>query len=145
MNMLKLCGIEHDDAIRLAMDYGFEKFLDREVNLGFSGGEIKKSELLQLLAQSPDFTLLDEPESGVDVENLNVIGDMIRILLQKDKHRNRTKSGLIITHTGFILNYVTADRGHVMLEGQIYCQGNPLEIFEGIQKYGYQECAKCRL
>ena len=144
-NMLELTSHDAEKGRQLAAFYGFEKFLEREVNHGFSGGEIKKSELLQLLAQNPDFTLLDEPESGVDVENLNVIGDMIRKLLQKDIHRGRRKSGLIITHTGFILNYVTADRGHVMLNGQIYCQGNPLEIFEGIQKYGYQECAKCRL
>ena len=144
-NMLALAAGDDDKGAQLAAFYGFEKFLDREVNYGFSGGEIKKSELLQLLAQDPDFTLLDEPESGVDIENLNVIGDMIRKLLQKDIHRGRKKSGLIITHTGFILNYVTADKGHVMLNGQIYCQGNPLEIFEGIQKYGYQECAKCRL
>ncbi len=144
-NMLALAAGDPDKGRELATFYGFENFLDREVNHGFSGGEIKKSELLQLLAQNPDFTLLDEPESGVDVENLNIIGDMIRKLLQKDIHRGRKKSGLIITHTGFILNYVTADKGHVMLNGQIYCQGNPLEIFEGIQKYGYQECAKCRL
>jgi len=115
------------------------------VNLGFSGGEIKKSELLQLLAQSPDLLLLDEPESGVDVENLDVICQMIRKLLQKDLPAKRRKSGLIITHTGLILNYVNADRGHVMLNGQIYCHGNPLDIFERIKNYGYEECAKCRL
>ncbi len=143
-DLLTICAKDADRAVSLALSYGFEDFLDREVNLGFSGGEIKKSELLQLLAQDPDFTLLDEPESGVDVENLNVIGEMIKKLLQKDIHRNRTKSGLIITHTGFILNYVTADKGHVMLDGKIMCQGNPLEIFEGIQKYGYQECVKCQ-
>ncbi len=144
-DMLAICGGDQEVGVRLAKEYGFAHFLDRDVNLGFSGGEIKKSELLQLLAQDPDLTLLDEPESGVDIENLNVIGDMIRRLLQKEQHRNRQKSGLIITHTGFILNYVAADRGHVMLNGQIVCQGNPIEIFEGIQKYGYEECAKCRL
>ncbi|NDY42550.1 ABC transporter ATP-binding protein [Dissulfurirhabdus thermomarina] len=143
-DLLAYCGGAAGPAEELAEAYRFEHFLDREVNLGFSGGEIKKSELLQLLAQDPDLTLLDEPESGVDVENLQVIGDMIRRLLQKDRHRGREKSGLIITHTGFILNYVTADRGHVMMNGQIYCQGNPLEIFEGIQQHGYEECIRCR-
>ena len=70
---------------------------------------------------------------------------MIRKLLQKEVRKNRQKSGLIITHTGLILNYVNADRGHVMLNGQIYCQGNPRDIFERIKDYGYEECAKCRL
>ncbi len=144
-DMLSICGGDEAVGKRLATEYAFGHFLDRDVNHGFSGGEIKKSELLQLLAQDPELTLLDEPESGVDIENLHVIGDMIRRLLQKEQHRNRQKSGLIITHTGFILNYVAADRGHVMLNGQILCQGNPVEIFEGIQKYGYEECAKCRL
>ncbi len=142
--MLELCAKQNGYRIReLAQEFGFERFLEREVNLGFSGGELKKSELLQLLAQDPDLALIDEPESGVDMENIEVIGRMIRKLLQKDIHRPRQKSGLIITHTGFILKYVPADRGYVMLDGKIYCQGNPQEIFEGIQKHGYEECLKC--
>ena len=142
--MLELCARENGYRIQeLAQEFGFEKFLDRDVNLGFSGGELKKSELLQLLVQSPDLALIDEPESGVDMENIDIIGKMIRKLLQKDTHRPRQKSGLIITHTGFILKYVPADRGYVMLDGKIYCQGNPQEIFEGIQKHGYEECVRC--
>ena len=144
-NLLALYSKEVDAGSELALAYNFEDFLGRQVNLGFSGGEIKKSELLQLLAQSPDLSLLDEPESGVDIENLDVICQMIRKLLQKEVRKNRQKSGLIITHTGLILNYVNADRGHVMLNGQIYCQGNPRDIFERIKNYGYEECAKCRL
>ena len=58
----------------LAAAYDFTQFLDREVNYGFSGGELKRSELLQLLAQDPKMVLLDEPESGVDLENLQVVG-----------------------------------------------------------------------
>lgn len=144
VDMLTFSRISKEEAARLARAWGFDHFLDREVNLGFSGGEIKKSELLQLLAQNPDLTLLDEPESGVDIENLHVIGEMIKKLLQKDVRKGRRKSGLIITHTGLILNYLAADKGHVMLNGQICCHGNPVEIFEGIQKYGYEECARCR-
>jgi Fe-S cluster assembly ATP-binding protein len=144
-SLLALFNKKSEVGSQLAADYNFEDFLGRQVNLGFSGGEIKKSELLQLLAQSPDLALLDEPESGVDIENLDVICKMIHKLLQKDLRKNRRKSGLIITHTGLILNYVNADRGHVMLNGQIYCHGNPRDIFERIKEYGYEECAKCRL
>jgi len=142
--ILKLCAKENGVKIEeLARSFQFENFLNREVNRGFSGGELKKSELLQLLIQNPDLVLLDEPESGVDLENIHLIGEMIRKLLQKDLHRPRTKSGLIITHTGFILQYVTADLGYVIMNGEIYCQGNPLEIFEGIQKFGYEGCQQC--
>jgi len=143
-DILKLCAKENGAKIQeLARTFHFEDFLEREVNKGFSGGELKKSELLQLLLQDPDLVLLDEPESGVDLENIHLIGEMIKKLLQKDVHRKRTKSGLIITHTGFILKYVTADLGYVIMNGEIYCKGNPYEIFEGIQKFGYEGCLKC--
>jgi len=143
-DILKLCAKENGAKIQeLARTFHFEDFLEREVNRGFSGGELKKSELLQLLLQNPDLVLLDEPESGVDLENIHLIGEMIKKLLQKDVHRKRTKSGLIITHTGFILKYVTADLGYVIMNGEIYCKGNPYEIFEGIQKFGYEGCLKC--
>ncbi|MGC8966710.1 MAG: ATP-binding cassette domain-containing protein, partial [Caldimicrobium sp.] len=142
--ILKLCAKENGIKIEeLARTFQFSSFLDREVNKGFSGGELKKSELLQLLVQDPDLVLLDEPESGVDLENIHLIGEMIKKLLQKDVHRPRKKSGLIITHTGFILKYVTADLGYVIMNGEIYCKGNPLEIFEGIQKFGYEGCQQC--
>lgn len=123
---------------------GMEEFMDRDVNLGFSGGEIKKSELLQLMAQNPDLVLLDEPESGVDVENIKVIGKVIKKLLQKHLRRQRIRSGLVITHTGLILNYIEADKGHVLLDGAIKCEGNPREMFETIQKFGYEECVRCQ-
>jgi len=124
------------------LDFG--AFLDRDVNLGFSGGEIKKSELLQLTVQNPDLILLDEPESGVDLENIKVIGKGIKRLLQKNLRRQRVKSGLVITHTGLILNYLEADNGYLMLDGTIRCEGNPREMFETIQSTGYEECARCQ-
>jgi Fe-S cluster assembly ATP-binding protein len=129
----------------LAALYDFTQFLDREINYGFSGGEIKRSELLQLLAQNPKMVLLDEPESGVDLENLQVLGHIIFHLLQKQRRRqHREKSGLIITHTGFIMDYVNADRGYILNEGRICCQGNPRELLQDIKTFGYEECAKCR-
>lgn len=129
----------------LASAYDFTSFLDREVNYGFSGGEIKRSELLQLLAQNPKMVLLDEPESGVDLENLQVVGEIIAHLLQKERRRqHREKSGLIITHTGFIMDYINADRAYILGEGRLCCQGNPGELLHDIKNYGYEECAKCR-
>jgi Fe-S cluster assembly ATP-binding protein len=122
----------------------FSEFMERDINLGFSGGEIKKSELLQLIVQNPELILLDEPESGVDLENIKVIGKVIKKLLQKNLRRQRFKSGLVITHTGLILNYLEADRGHLMLNGRIICEGNPREMFETIQNHGYEECVRCQ-
>jgi len=144
-DLLRVCSRGAIAPEVLAALYDFTPFLDREVNYGFSGGEIKRSELLQLLAQDPKMALLDEPESGVDMENLQVVGEIIRHLLQKDRRRqHREKSGLIITHTGFIMDYVNADRAYILGEGRIWCQGNPRELLHDIKNYGYEECAKCR-
>jgi Fe-S cluster assembly ATP-binding protein len=129
----------------LAAAYDFTQFLDREVNYGFSGGELKRSELLQLLAQNPKMVLLDEPESGVDLENLQVVGKIIAHLLQKERRpQAREKSGLIITHTGFIMDYVNADRAYILSGGRLCCQGNPRDLLHDIKNFGYEECAKCR-
>lgn len=121
-----------------------EKFLERDVNLGFSGGEVKRSEILQLLAQQPDFIMFDEPDSGVDIENVELLAEEINILLDKDKKPGlREKSGLLITHLGYILNFVGADTAHVLMDGRIACSGNPNEILEDIRKEGFKGCVEC--
>jgi Fe-S cluster assembly ATP-binding protein len=119
-------------------------FLDRDINYGFSGGEIKRAELMQLLAQKPELTLLDEPESGVDLVNIALIGQLINELLEKDcPIRTRKCMGLIITHTGHILEYINVRTGYVMLEGRVVCQGDPREILASVKEKGYEECARC--
>ncbi|MDO8869123.1 MAG: Fe-S cluster assembly ATPase SufC [Methanobacteriaceae archaeon] len=121
-----------------------ENFLDRDVNLGFSGGEVKRSEILQLLAQKPDFIMFDEPDSGVDIENVELLAEEINILLDKDKKPGlRKNSGLLITHLGYILNFVKADTAHVLMDGRIACSGNPSEIIEDIRKEGFKGCVQC--
>lgn len=128
----------------LAKNADLEDFLARDINYGFSGGEIKRSELMQLLAQRPDLVLLDEPESGVDLENIALIGKLINELLEKGSTiRTRNSMGLIITHTGHILDYVHARNGYIMLEGTISCMGDPHEILAEIKQKGYEECARC--
>ena len=121
-----------------------DEFLDRDVNFGFSGGEVKRSEILQLLAQMPDFTMFDEPDSGVDIENVELIASEIGTLLDKDKpQRSRVRRGLLITHLGYILNFVSADKAHVLMDGRISCSGNPTEILEDIRKNGFNGCVEC--
>jgi Fe-S cluster assembly ATP-binding protein len=129
---------------QLAQKVHLSDFLDRDINYGFSGGELKRSELLQLLAQSPELALLDEPESGVDLENIALIGQLINDLLEKvHPIYKRTRSGLIISHTGHILNYVNARTGYVMLNGRIICEADPRDILSTIKKKGYRECVSC--
>lgn len=152
--MVRICGKEDVDEEVLADTVNFRDFLERDVNAGFSGGEIKRSELLQLMAQDPDLMLFDEPESGVDMENINLVGKTIASLLQRDSRINHSKSkmqkklerkkmGLIITHTGYILDYVTADKGQVLFDGMLSCVSNPREILNCVGESGYEECVRC--
>ena len=152
--VVRLCARDEVDEHNLAKLVNFEDFLDRDLNAGFSGGEIKRSELLQLMAQDPDLMLFDEPESGVDVENISLIGETIAMLLQRDgtaaekkskmkMKLERTKMGLIISHTGYILDYVSADKGQVLYDGMLSCVSNPREILNCITESGYEECMRC--
>jgi len=129
---------------RLAAQADLADFLDREINYGFSGGEIKRSEMMQLIAQKPELALLDEPESGVDLVNIALIGRLINDLLEKDcPIKLRKCTGLIISHTGHILDYVNARTGYVMCNGRIGCEGDPHEILATIRERGYEECVSC--
>ena len=118
--------------------------LNRGLNDGFSGGEMKRSELLQLMVQRPDLVLIDEPESGVDIENIALVGEAINALLGKDKVKDQKRGAIIITHTGYILDFVNADKGYIIFDGNLVCRGNPRDILSEIKKYGYRRCAECR-
>ncbi len=154
--MVEICGRKEVKAEELAKRVNFVSFLDRDVNAGFSGGEIKRSELLQLMAQNPDLMLFDEPESGVDLENMTLVGETIARLLQKEcsstetksrlqVKRERNKMGLIITHTGYILDYLTVDKGQLLYNGVLSCSTNPREILTCISQVGYEECVRCTI
>jgi Fe-S cluster assembly ATP-binding protein len=154
--MVQICAKEKVDVEDLARQVNFGQFLERDINAGFSGGEIKRSELLQLMSQNPDLLLFDEPESGVDMENIALVGKTIAKLLQKQPlpketktisqaMRERTKMGLIITHTGYILNYVAGDTGHLLYSGVLGCAGNPRELLQCINDHGYEECVRCSI
>jgi len=155
--MVNICGGDREPNVeRLAEQVNFVDFLDRDINAGFSGGEIKRSELLQLMAQDPDLMLFDEPESGVDLENIQLVGETIAMLLERDptpglqqsimrQKKERTKMGLIITHTGYIMDYVAADKGQVLFNGVLSCMDNPMEILHCISEFGYEECVRCTM
>ncbi|MCK8603746.1 ABC transporter ATP-binding protein [Desulfoferrobacter suflitae] len=144
-DLLRECSAAGISSEQFVQQYNFSEFLDRDVNYGFSGGELKRSELLQLLVQDPLLVLLDEPESGVDLESLQLVGEIIGRLLQKEcRCEKRQKSGFIISHTGFILDYIHADRGYVLSDGQIRCFGHPLELLSDIKNMGYEECIQCQ-
>lgn len=147
--MVEICAGSKDTATidGLAANLNLTAMLGRDINAGFSGGEAKRAEMLQLLAQNPEFAMFDEPESGVDLDNMALVGGAMADILERKEARktgSRKKAGLIVTHTGHILEFVNADYGHIFMHGSIVCEGNPRDLFAEIRENGYEECVRCR-
>ena len=117
--------------------------LERELNVGLSGGEVKRSEVLQMLALKPELALFDEPESGVDLDSISLVGEAMRSVLGMGRGEEK-RAGLIVTHTGHILRHVPASQGHVLMKGTIVCSGIPRVLFEDIREHGFDGCLTCR-
>ena len=113
------------------------EFLGRDMNVGFSGGEIKRWEILKLRLQDPRLLLFDEPESGVDLEHVSAVGDAIRRAVAAPDRAGRVCSGLVITQTGLILDHVAADRAHIMKDGRILHSGDARALFAHVRDHGY--------
>ncbi|MHA1722581.1 MAG: ABC transporter ATP-binding protein [Candidatus Baldrarchaeia archaeon] len=116
-----------------------EELLEREVNVDFSGGEKKISEIIQVLSMRPRFLILDELDSGLDLVNLRKI-----TFLVKDEFLNRETSLLIITHRGEILHFLEPCMAHVMVDGEIVCSGDWRDVWKVISTEGYEKCIKCK-
>lgn len=109
-----------------------ERFLGRYLNDGFSGGEKKRMEMLQMLVLSPSFVILDEVDSGLDVDALRVVGNAIKYLADKGS------TFLIITHYYRILDYISPNKVFIMEDGKIVKSGDEKLAME-IEKNGYEE------
>ncbi len=110
-------------------------FLGRYVNDGFSGGEKKRLEMLQMAIVRPKYAILDETDSGLDVDALRAVGNSVRAL--RESEAGKETGFLIITHYPRILQHVAADRVHVMMDGRIVLSGGP-ELADRIEREGYE-------
>jgi Fe-S cluster assembly ATP-binding protein len=109
-------------------------FLSRYVNDGFSGGEKKRLEMLQLAILAPKYAVLDETDSGLDVDALQAVGRSIEAMRATDEGRDT--GFLIITHYPRILRHVPADVVHIMMDGRIVKTGGP-DLAERVEREGY--------
>jgi Fe-S cluster assembly ATP-binding protein len=115
---------------RLDMDPAFG---DRYLNEGFSGGEKKRNEILQMAILEPDFAVLDETDSGLDIDALKVVASGVQ-----EVRTDRPELGvLLITHYQRILEYLQPDRVHVLIDGRIVDSGGP-ELAERLEQGGYE-------
>ena len=125
VNFLKLL---REKAKFIKMD---EKLIKRSVNTGFSGGEKKRSEILQMILLEPKLAILDETDSGLDIDALKTVANGVNNLKNKDR------SFLIITHYQRLLNYIVPDKVHILLKGKIIRSGDKNLAIE-LEKKGYE-------
>ncbi|MAQ28050.1 MAG: Fe-S cluster assembly ATPase SufC [Pelagibacteraceae bacterium] len=108
-----------------------EEKLNRQLNVGFSGGEKKKNEILQMSILNPKLSILDETDSGLDIDALRIVADGVNSL------RKKNNSFLIITHYQRLLDYIKPDFVHVLINGKIIKSGGP-ELALELEKKGYE-------
>ena len=108
-----------------------ESFINRPVNEGFSGGEKKRNEILQLLMMEPSVAILDETDSGLDIDALKTVAQGI------NTYRNSKRSIILITHYQRILDYLDPDKIHILIDGTIVRNGG-LELVDMLEKKGYK-------
>ena len=107
------------------------EYLQRAVNEGFSGGEKKRNEILQLLCLEPELSIMDETDSGLDIDALKIVAKGI------NKYRNEQRSFLVITHYQRLLKYIHPDNVHVLIDGKIVRSGNKDLAIE-LEEKGYR-------
>ena len=107
-----------------------EKFLSRQLNVGFSGGEKKKNEILQMKLLEPKLSILDETDSGLDIDALRIVADGV------NSYKNKENAFLIITHYQRLLDYIKPDFIHVLSAGKIIKTGNA-DLGQQLEKTGY--------
>ncbi|MDI9644506.1 MAG: Fe-S cluster assembly ATPase SufC [Candidatus Verstraetearchaeota archaeon] len=114
-----------------------ERYTERELNVGFSGGERKRSELAQIFAMKPKLMILDEPDSGVDIDSLKILGSALL------EYFNSIRCGImIITHHRHILQYLKPTKVHILSGGKVAITGSYEELMPKIEEKGYERLIK---
>ena len=127
LDTLTFLKLIKEKAKELSID---EKFLSRQLNVGFSGGEKKKNEILQMKLLEPKLSILDETDSGLDIDALRIVADGV------NSYKNKENAFLIITHYQRLLDYIKPDYIHVLSAGRIIKTGNS-DLGEQLEKTGY--------
>ena len=128
LDTLTLLKLIKEKASELNID---EKFLSRQLNVGFSGGEKKKNEILQMKLLEPKLAILDETDSGLDIDALRIVADGV------NSHKNKKNAFLIITHYQRLLDYIKPDFIHVLSKGKIIKTGCA-DLGQELEKTGYE-------
>jgi Fe-S cluster assembly ATP-binding protein len=128
LDAIEFLKLVKQKALELKFD---EKILSRQLNVGFSGGEKKKNEILQMSILNPRLSILDETDSGLDIDALKIVSEGVNAL------RSKESSFLIITHYQRLLEYIKPDFVHVLINGQIVKSGGS-ELALELENKGYE-------
>ncbi len=149
-NPPKIKGVKIKDLIRKISKDSLKEFennkimkklLDREINVGLSGGESRTAEIIQIIAMKPKLVILDEIDSGLDPSRLRFISN---ILLEKFVKNNIPI--ILITHTGEIMKYLRPNKVNILMGGKIVCNSDDWKkVWRTVKKHGYKKCRECKL
>ncbi len=131
-----LCKRTRCNVDEISHQLNIEHLLDREFGKGFSGGELKRLEIATLLAQKPRLALVDEPDSGVDIDSIEIIVKAIEHLIENSPYR----SIVIVTHTALISKYIRPTKVCIMVSGSIRICGG-MELLDEVFRYGFKNMA----
>ena len=127
-----LGDIDEAELIELSKRFNLDEFLDRDVNVDLSGGEKKRSELFQLSLMKPSLALLDEIDSGLDIDSIKSDSTLI------NENRDENTSYILVTHYSRILKYLDVDKVHIVVDGKIVKSGSN-ELIEEVDSGGYTQ------
>ena len=124
--------LSDDEILELSRKFNVEQFLSRDVNVDLSGGEKKRSELFQLAIKKPKVALLDEIDSGLDIDAIKSVSELI------NENRNKETSYILVTHYSRILKYLNVDQVHIVVQGNVIKSGGE-ELIEEVDSNGYTQ------
>ena len=124
--------LSDDEILELSRKFNVEQFLSRDVNVDLSGGEKKRSELFQLAIKKPKVALLDEIDSGLDIDAIKSVSELI------NENRNKDTSYILVTHYSRILKYLNVDQVHIVVQGNVIKSGGE-ELIEEVDSNGYTQ------
>ena len=127
-----LGDIDEAELVKLSKRFNLDEFLDRDVNVDLSGGEKKRSELFQLSLMKPSLALLDEIDSGLDIDAIKSVATLI------NENRDENTSYILVTHYSRILKYLDVDKVHIVVNGKIVKTGSN-ELIEEVDSGGYTQ------
>ncbi len=138
--LVREIGKRYGTSLDVLGDFALDSLMEREAFKGFSGGEAKKAELALTILQRPKLAMLDEPDSGVDLESLKLVGKAINKLAEEGA------GILLVTHTGAIIEYLRrVARAHVIVHGRIVATGDVETLLEAVKRRGYAALARGEL